>query len=334
LTRQLLAYGRKQILRPEILDLNSVLADMEITLRHLMRRGGEVRLEPAAGLQAVKADAGQIEHVIMNMAMNAADAMTQGGTLTLGTSNVTLDQEYVTRFPELKPGEYVMLSIKDTGTGMSEEIKGRIFEPFFTTKGVGEGTGLGLSTCYGIIKQSGGHVSVQSEVGRGTIFKIYLPPVKQKTTILAQHPDSNEMPRGTETILLVDDDSIWREMSATLLGQLGYRVLEAANGLEALNLQQQSKVTPIDLLITMVGMSNLDGMEFAKRVRQFDPNTRILFTSTSSESTVVHQQILHRGGAYLQKPFTPSRLAHKLREVLDEKTPNNSPHAGHAGGLA
>lgn len=334
LTRQLLAYGRKQILRPEILDLNSVLADMEITLRHLMRRGGEVRLEPAAGLQAVKADAGQIEHVIMNMAMNAADAMTQGGTLTLGTSNVTLDQEYVTRFPELKPGEYVMLSIKDTGTGMSEEIKGRIFEPFFTTKGVGEGTGLGLSTCYGIIKQSGGHVSVQSEVGRGTIFKIYLPPVKQKTTILAQHPDSNEMPRGTETILLVEDDSIWREMSATLLGQLGYRVLEAANGLEALNLQQQSKVTPIDLLITMVGMSNLDGMEFAKRVRQFDPNTRILFTSTSSESTVVHQQILHRGGAYLQKPFTPSRLAHKLREVLDEKTPNNSPHAGHAGGLA
>ena len=179
LTRQLLAYGRKQFLQPEALNLNQIITSMSGVLGHLM--GGEmvdVNIVPAAGLQLVKADAGQIEQVIMNLAMNARDAMPNGGKLTLETANVSLDQEYVSRYPELKPGDYVMLAITDTGTGMSEQVKARVFEPFFTTKDVGQGTGLGLSTCYGIIKQSGGHISVYSEPGRGTTFKIYLPQVE------------------------------------------------------------------------------------------------------------------------------------------------------------
>ena len=180
LTRQLLAYGRKQFLQPETLDLNRVIAGMEGMLRHLMGGDVDTQIVPAAGLQAVKADAGQIEQVIMNMAINARDAMPNGGKLTLETANVSFDEESVGRYPELKPGDYVMLAITDTGTGMSEEVKARVFEPFFTTKGVGQGTGLGLSTCYGIIKQSGGHISVYSELARGTTFKIYLPQVERK----------------------------------------------------------------------------------------------------------------------------------------------------------
>src|ERR1022692_113789 len=200
LTRQLLAYGRKQFLQPETLDLNHVLASMEGMFHHLMGGDVDLRIVPAAGLKAVKADAGQIEQVIMNMAINARDAMPNGGKLTLETANVSIDQESVGRYPELKPGDYVMLAITDTGTGMSEEVKARVFEPFFSTKDVGQGTGLGLSTCYGIIKQSGGHISVYSELARGTTFKIYLPQVEQQTKIPIERLASPDLPRGTETI--------------------------------------------------------------------------------------------------------------------------------------
>jgi two-component system cell cycle sensor histidine kinase/response regulator CckA len=188
LTRQLLAYGRKQLLQPEILDLNSVLAGMESTLRHLMGRDADVRIAPAAGLKAVKADAGQIEQVIMNMAMNAADAMPNGGNLTLETANVTLDQEYVSHFPELRTGRICDAGNHGYRHRHEREAKARVFEPFFSTKGVGQGTGLGLSTCYGIIKQSGGHISVYSELGQGTTFKIYLPQVEPQTKIPIQRP--------------------------------------------------------------------------------------------------------------------------------------------------
>jgi PAS domain S-box-containing protein len=201
LTRQLLAYGRKQFLRPEALNLNQVITSMREVLGHLM--GGEmvdVKIVPAAGLRLVEADAGQIEQVIINLAMNARDAMPNGGKLTLETANVTLDQEYVSRFPELEPGGYVMLAVSDTGKGMSEQVKARVFEPFFTTKDIGQGTGLGLSTCYGIIKQSGGHISVYSEPGRGTTFKIYLPQMEPAAKTPIERPDPPELPRGTETI--------------------------------------------------------------------------------------------------------------------------------------
>jgi PAS domain S-box-containing protein len=324
LTRQLLAYGRKQILQPETLDLNRVIASMEGMFHHLMGGGVDTQIVTAAGLHAVKADAGQIEQVIMNMAINARDAMPNGGKLTLETANVSFDEESVGRYPELKAGDYVMLAIADTGAGMSEEVKARLFEPFFSTKAVGQGAGLGLSTCYGIVKQSGGHISVYSEVGRGATFKIYLPQVEQQTRIPVQRLDSQELPRGTETILLVEDDPALREMASTLLRRLGYTIWAAANGVEALSLKQQRNVGHIDLLFTDVVMPHMSGKELADRVEALYPHTRILFTSAYTESAIVHQGVLNKGVALLQKPFTPSALANKLREVLDlVKTPGN-----------
>jgi PAS domain S-box-containing protein len=318
LTRQLLAYGRKQFLQPEALDLNQVIASMEGMFHHLMGEAVDVHIVPAPSLQAVHADAGQIEQVIMNMAMNARDAMPNGGILTLETANVTFDQDSVGRYPELKPGDYVMLAITDTGAGMSDAVKAHVFEPFFTTKGVGQGTGLGLSTCYGIIKQSGGHISVYSEPGRGAAFKIYLPQVEQPSKIATPRRDSPDLPRGTETILLVEDDPALREMAATLLGRLGYTVLAAANGVEALSLKQQPGTGYIDLLFTDVVMPHMSGKELADRVQALYPRTRILFTSAYTENAIVHQGVLDKGVALLQKPFTPSALARKLREVLDQ----------------
>jgi CheY-like chemotaxis protein len=266
----------------------------------------------------VKADAGQIEQVIMNLAMNARDAMPKGGKLTLETANVSFDQESVGRYPELKPGDYVMLAITDTGTGMSAEVKARVFEPFFTTKDVGQGTGLGLSTCYGIIKQSGGHISLYSEPGRGTTFKIYLPQAEPPVKIHPQRLDSPDLPRGTETILLVEDDPALREMAATLLRRLGYTVLVAANGIEALSLKQPRDIGHVDLLFTDVVMPHMSGKELSERVRALYPRIRILFTSAYTANAIVHQGVLDQGVALLQKPFTPSALARKLREVLDQ----------------
>jgi PAS domain S-box-containing protein len=318
LTRQLLAYGRKQILQPEILDLNNVLAGMDGMLRPLMGSNVDLLIVPAVGLQAVKADAGQIEQVIMNIAINARDAMPNGGKLTLETANVTLDQEYVSRFPELKAGEYVMLAITDTGAGMSEEAKTRVFEPFFSTKGVGQGTGLGLSTCYGIIKQSGGDISVDSEPGRGTTLKIYLPQVEPQTKIPIQRLDSPDLPRGTETILLVEDDPALRAMAATLLRRLGYTVLAADDDLEALSLTHQESTGYIDLLFTDVVTPQMSGKELSDRIHALHPNTKILFASAYTESAIVHQGALNPGVELLQKPFTPSALALKVREVLDQ----------------
>jgi PAS domain S-box-containing protein len=325
LTRQLLAFGRKQILQPAILDLNSILAGMENVLRHLVGNNGEIRITPGAGLKAVKADAGQIEQVIMNIAMNAAEAMPNGGTLSLETANVTLDEAYVSRFPELKAGEYVMLAIADTGVGMSESVKTRVFEPFFSTKPVGQGTGLGLATCYGILKQSGGHINVYSELARGSTFKIYLPQVEAPAKIPAQHIETPDLPRGTETILLVEDDPSLREMAAILLTRLGYTVLTAANGVEALSLKQQRGAGHVDLLFTDVVMPHMSGKELSDRVRVLYPHTRILFTSAYTENSIVHQGVLDPGVALLQKPFTPGALARKVREVLDRGNPASAP---------
>ena len=318
LTRQLLAYGRKQLLRPETLDLNGVIAGMEGMFHHLMGSDVDTQIVPAVGLQAVKADAGQIEQVILNMAINARDAMPSGGKFMLETANVSFDEESVGRYPELKPGDYVMLAITDTGKGMSAEVKARVFEPFFSTKDVGQGTGLGLSTCYGIIKQSGGHISVYSELARGTTFKIYLPQVEHQ--IPSQRFDSPDLPRGTETILLVEDDPALREMAATLLRRLGYTVLAAANGIEALSLKHQRDIGHIDLLFSDVVMPHMSGKELSERMRAIYPHTRILFTSAYTENAIIHQGVLNKGLALLQKPFTPSALAHKLREVLDQPT--------------
>jgi PAS domain S-box-containing protein len=320
LTRQLLAYGRKQFLQPETLDLNRVVAGMESVLCHLMGGDVNVQIVLAADLRTVKADAGQIEQVIMNLVINARDAMPNGGKLILETANVSFDADSVGRYPELKPGDYVMLAITDTGTGMGDAVKARVFEPFFSTKGVGQGTGLGLSTCYGIVKQSGGHISVYSEMGRGTTFKIYLPQVEAQMKIPVQRLDSPDLPRGAETILLVEDDPALREMAATLLRRLGYTVLTAGNGVEALSLKHERSTGYIDLLFTDVVMPHMSGKELADRVRALYPHTKILFTSAYTENAIVHQGVLDQGVALLQKPFTPSALANKLREVLDQKT--------------
>jgi two-component system, cell cycle sensor histidine kinase and response regulator CckA len=324
LTRQLLAYGRKQILQPKILDLSTLIADMEGMLRHLMGGEVDVRIVPSIGLKPVRIDPGQVEQVIMNIAMNAADAMPNGGKLTLETANVTLDEEYVRNFSDLKAGEYVMLAITDTGVGMTEKVKARLFEPFFTTKGVGEGTGLGLATCHGIIKQSGGHIAVYSEPGRGTAFKIYLPQVEQPTKVIAARHDSANLPRGTEAILVVEDDPALREMSAALLRRLGYTVLVAANGVDALKLIHQQGTGHIDLLFTDVVMPQMSGKELSDRIQALRPSTKILFVSAYTENAIVHQGVLDEGVDLLQKPFTPSALALKVREILDPPNPLKS----------
>jgi signal transduction histidine kinase/ActR/RegA family two-component response regulator len=318
LTRQLLAYGRKQFLQPEIINLDQIIAGMESMFLNLMGGDVGVQIIPAVDLRAVKADAGQIEQVIMNMVINARDAMPNGGKLTLETANVSFDAESVERYPELKPGDYVMLAITDTGIGMSEAVRVRVFEPFFSTKAVGEGTGLGLSTCYGIIKQSGGHISVYSEPGRGTTFKIYLSQFESQPKTPVRRSASPDLPRGTETILLVEDDPALREMATTLLRRLGYTVLAAANGIDALNLRQQHDTGQVDLLFTDVVMPQMSGKELSERIQALNPRTRVLFTSAYTENAIVHQGILNPGVALLQKPFTPNALALKLRAVLDQ----------------
>ena len=317
LTRQLLAYGRKQVLQAESLDLNRVIAGMEGVFHHLMGASVDTQIITTPGLALVRADAGQIEQVIMNLAINARDAMPNGGKFILETANVTFDRDTVGRYPELKPGGYVLLAITDTGTGMSPEVKARVFEPFFSTKKVGQGTGLGLSTCYGIIKQSGGHISVYSEPSRGATFKVYLPQFEAEATPPLRRLNSPNLPRGTETILLVEDDPALREMAVTLLRRLGYTVLSAANGIEALSLKQQRDVGHIDLLFTDVVMPHMSGKELADRMQALHPHTRILFTSAYTKNAAIHQGMLNQGVALLSKPFTPAALANKLREVLD-----------------
>jgi two-component system, cell cycle sensor histidine kinase and response regulator CckA len=287
------------------------------TLQQLLGQEVDIRISPAMGAKMVRADAGQIEQVIVNMANNARSAMPNGGRLTLETANVSFDAQTIGRYPELKPGDYVMLAIADTGTGMKADVQARIFEPFFSTKGLGQGTGLGLSTCYGIIKQSGGHISVYSELGRGATFKIYLPQVDQmpKAAVASVNPEA--MPRGGETILLVEDDPALREMASDLLSRLGYRILTAANGIEAMGLKQQKGIGHIDLLFTDIVMPHMSGKELSERIRASSPNTKILFSSAYTENAIVHQGILDPGVALLQKPFAPSALAKKVREVLD-----------------
>jgi two-component system cell cycle sensor histidine kinase/response regulator CckA len=328
LTRQLLAYGRKQILQPEIIDLNRVLVDMIATLQHLMGREVDVHFVPTPGLHRVKIDPGQMDQVIVSLAMNASDAMPNGGKFRLETANIVLDEDYVRAFPGLKPGGYVMLAVSDTGVGMNAEVKARAFEPFFSTKGVGQGTGLGLATCYGIIKQSDGHITLYSEEARGATFRIYLPRLEP---LFPGHPfpKSPEMPHGTETILLVEDDPSLLEMAANLLRRLGYSVLTATNGIEALNVKQQHDIGHIDLLLTDVVMPHMSGRELSDRIRAIYPRTRILFTSAYTENAIVHQGVLNEGVILLQKPFTPSALASKVREVLDRPLPhheNDPPH--------
>lgn len=315
LTQQLLAYGRKQQFQSAILDLNSVLAGMEGTLRNMLGRGVAMIIIPGARLNTVKADAAQIEQVIINMTVNADDAMPDGGILSFETTNVIPSRETANSSSEFKAGEYVMLAITDTGRGMTDAVKALIFEPFFTTKGTGEGSGLGLSTCQGIIKQSGGYISVSSEPGRGSTFKIYLPKATPQTTPPIPRLTSPGISSGKESVLLVESNLEIREMSMNFLKGLGYVVTAAADGTEALSADQQRAPGAIDLLLTDLAILPMGGNELLRQMRELFPHLKVLFTLSSTEKNV-----LEKDTSVLHKPFTPSALARKLREVLDHSS--------------
>jgi PAS domain S-box-containing protein len=318
LTRQLLAFSRKQMLAPKILDLNEVVTENLKMLTRVIGEDIDLLMVPAAVLGSVRADAGQIDQVIMNLALNARDAMPSGGKLTIETSNVSLDEEYARFHAPLRPGDYVMLSISDTGLGMDSETQSHIFEPFFTTKGT-KGTGLGLSTVYGIIKQSGGYIWVSSESGKGTTFKIYLPRVAERAETLAQVVSSEEAvftEPGTETILLAEDEANLRYLARQFLEKQGYKVIEAADGAVAMQIAVAHEGV-IHLLLTDVIMPGMNGRELAQRISEIRPQTKVLYMSGYTENVIGHDGTLDAGVSLLQKPFTLRDLKSKVREVLD-----------------
>ena len=316
LTQQLLAFSRKQVLQPRVLDLNVIVRNAEKLLRRLIGEhiAMEAVLDPALG--AVKADPTQLEQVIVNLAVNARDAMPQGGRLLLQTRNAQLDTGYTSEHSMVQPGEYVQLAVSDTGLGMDEQTKARLFEPFFTTKELGKGTGLGLSTVYGIVKQSGGYIWVYSELGCGTTFKVYLPLVEAAATVDVPAPAPEAAPRGSETVLLVEDEPALRAVARRVLQRQGYAVLEAADGDAALALVATHQ-GPLDLLVTDVVMPGLSGRDLADRLTAARPDLRVLFVSGYSGEALAHHGILDPDLAYLEKPFNPDALAIKVREVLD-----------------
>jgi CheY-like chemotaxis protein len=272
----------------------------------------------APDLAQIKADPGQLEQVLLNLVVNARDAMPNGGELIIETANVTLDHKYVRRHAEVAPGEYVLLAVSDTGVGMTEEVKARLFEPFFTTKEVGKGTGLGLATCFGIVKQSGGHIRVYSELGEGTTLKIYLPQIEgvAATPIVRLEP-RDTLVQGTETILLVEDEAAVRDLAARALRQQGYTVIEAADGREALRLAQRQTEKEIHLLLTDMVMPRMGGKELADQLKAVRPDLKVLFMSGYTDSTILRYGLLQPRMAFLQKPFSPQRLVRKVRDILD-----------------
>jgi PAS domain S-box-containing protein len=320
LVRQLLAFSRRQVMQPKILDLNSIVVGLDKLLRRLMDEDIEMVTVASESVGAIKADPGQIEQVIMNLVVNARDAMPNGGRLTVETANVELDAIYARDHASVKPGKYVMLAVSDTGVGMSAETVAHIFEPFYTTKENGRGTGLGLSTVYGIVKQSGGYVYVYSELNHGTTFKVYLPRVNEavESGVAAKPAKPAKQLSGNETILLVEDEPELRELTRTVLTERGYNVIEAmsAEGAERLA-TQESGGAKIHLLLTDVIMPGVSGRELAKRVLARQPSVRVLYMSGYTYNVIAENGTLERGVAFLQKPFTPSGLVEKVREVLD-----------------
>ncbi len=314
LTRQLLAFSRKQILQPVVLDLNTLVADLGAMLRRLIGEDIELITNLATVPSRVMVDSGQLTQVLMNLTVNARDAMPKGGKLTVEIRNVELDDKAVELHPEVIPGSYVLLAVSDTGTGMDEETRAHLFEPFFTTKDVGKGTGLGLATIFGIVKQSGGHIWVDSEPGRGTTFNIYLPRVSDEETP-EKLTGGGESTRGNETVLVVEDQKDVRLLVTRSLNAYGYRVLATANAEEALACTQAHDGR-IHLLLTDVVMPGMDGKELATRLAKLQPEIRVLYMSGYPESVIAHKGILDPGVDYIQKPFTPDALAARVRDML------------------
>jgi PAS domain S-box-containing protein len=314
LTRQLLTFSRKQVLQPKVIDLNEAVSEMEKMLRRVIGEDIDLRTSLQPEPARVKADPGQIEQVLMNLAVNARDAMPDGGKLLIETKNVVLDEDYARLHVDVTPGPHVVLTVKDTGAGMNEETLGRIFEPFFTTKPVGWGTGLGLSTVYGIVRQAGGSIHVESAVGEGTTFNIYLKRVDELLDDRRGAEDAVSL-RGAETILLAEDDEMVRDLTSAILRASGYRVLEAANGGAALMICERHE-EEIHLLLTDVIMPEMNGRELAQRLLDLRPSMQVLYMSGYTADAIAHHGVLDSNFPLLQKPFTPAALAHKVRSVL------------------
>ena len=316
LTRQLLAFGRRQVLQPRVLDVNELVDNLGKMLRRLIGEDIDLRTELPPDLGAVRADPGQLEQVIMNLAINARDAMPNGGKLTIETANVLLDDAYVATHTVVLPGPYVMIAGSDTGVGMDAATKARVFEPFFTTMEKGKGTGLGLSTVYGIVKQSGGYVWVYSEPGLGTAFKIYLPRVEGTAEPVLASGSVSQSPRGTETVLLCEDQQEVRSLTHRILVAHGYDVLVAASGEEAVELAQ-AWPGAIDLLLTDVVMPGMSGPKLVRQLAPIQPAMKVLYVSGYADEAIVRHRVVEPGMAFLQKPFTSDLLARKIREVLE-----------------
>jgi len=315
LTGQLLAFSRRQVLSPRVIDLDQTLANMTRMIQRVLREDIEVKVTAPSAIGRARVDPSQIEQVILNLVINARDAMPGGGRLTIETSNVDLDAAYAEQHPEVTPGAYVMLAVSDTGIGMTKAVQERIFEPFFTTKQKGRGTGLGLATIFGIVKQHNGSISVYSEPGYGTTFKVYLPRVDAPLDPNAEPPSTRPAPLATATVLLVEDDDAVRRMVRVILERAGYRVLPASNGPDAIACAGREP-GPIHLLLTDVIMPKMTGRELAERLVAIRPTLRVLYSSGYTDDSIVHHGVLEKGVNFLQKPITAESLLSKLHVVL------------------
>jgi CheY-like chemotaxis protein len=320
LTRQLLAVSRRQVLEPKVLDVNAVVWETHKLLRRLIP--GNIDLVPVLepNLQPVKVDPAQIQQILINLVVNARDAMPQGGKVSIETANVELDEEYACRHIEVQPGRYVMLAVSDNGSGIDEHTKARIFEPFFTTKQEGKGTGLGLSTVYGIVRQSGGHITVESALREGTRFRIYLPPTAVTELKVEDEtpPMQTEILSGTETVLVVEDEPALRRLISVSLEKRGYTVLAAEDGTEAIRILENNP-GEINLVVTDIMMPKLNGLELRKKAILRQPEMRFLFISGYAEDTIGQTAHLPKDAGYLEKPFLPIELAHKVRALLNQR---------------
>jgi two-component system, cell cycle sensor histidine kinase and response regulator CckA len=319
LTRQLLVFSRRQVVTLKVIDLDQVVRGVEKLLRRIIDENISITVRSVPDLGRVRADPAQLEQVIMNLAVNSRDAMPNGGTLVVETSNVELDVDDVWSHPGAKPGRYVLLAVSDTGHGMDKATLAQVFEPFFTTKGSDKGTGLGLAMVYGIVSQFGGSVTAYSEPGLGSTFKVYLPAVADPLDVAKIGTDTSAPAKGTETILLVEDEEMVRGLASRVLKKAGYAILEAANGAEALKLCEDRK-GPIDLLVTDVVMPNVGGRELSERILKLRPGLKVLFLSGYTADAVIRQGVLAHGVEFLEKPFTPRALTDKVRAVLDQKS--------------